>query len=334
MEENKKSGLCTAALIMGILCMIASILPFGNFLFGLLGLIFAIICLAKKKGTKTKAVWALVLSIVGWVLRILLGIIAAIIIFVVIGFGAFLTGLSATLANMGLEDVASSIDDYNNSYNNGYDDDYDDWDSDYGDWSYGNDDDWGDDYDYDDYDYDDWDYDDWDYGTGTTSGLTDWIAEYRPGETVVQYDNFEFTVPEGFYVVGSLAEEGEDAQYYYIMNDSCGFYFPEYIYYYDSDNYEDAYDEILDYWFGYSMYPEWVTWEEGDITYWNEDWYATRIECMSPMDDGSDVYSYCVIAFSTHENAAVVFTAYPENNEYSDDCNQVQYLLDYVDYIG
>lgn len=180
-EVTKKSGLTTAALVLGII----SIVWFPGGIIGLVGLILAIIALAKKKQPKAKAVWGLILSIVGP----LLGFITAIIIAIVLA----LTGSIATVfASLGLNSLANQIDDYGIDHawdGDGYDytgygdydddDDYnytgltgmDDWYEQYGDlYSDLLGDDWYDNYNtgYDDDDYDtygDYDYDDDEYNS-------------------------------------------------------------------------------------------------------------------------------------------------------------------------
>lgn len=95
--EEKKSGLCTAALVLGILSIVGS--PFLNlgFIPGVLGLIFSIVCLAKKKQPRGRAVGGLVTSIAGLVLGCVLGGVGVVLITI---FGASLGGIFATLAAM------------------------------------------------------------------------------------------------------------------------------------------------------------------------------------------------------------------------------------------
>lgn len=63
-EQTKKSGFATAGLVLGIIGVCTSFIPFINnlsFFLGIIGVIFAIISLAKK-ASKGKAIAALILS--------------------------------------------------------------------------------------------------------------------------------------------------------------------------------------------------------------------------------------------------------------------------------
>ncbi|MBR5896499.1 MAG: hypothetical protein IKZ39_02665 [Lachnospiraceae bacterium] len=98
MNENK-SGLCTAALVFGIISVATCLLFNLGFLPGVFGLIFSIICLAKKKEPKKRAKGGLITSIIGLVVGFITGGIGIVIIVVsgiVVGGG--IAGIS-TLAN-------------------------------------------------------------------------------------------------------------------------------------------------------------------------------------------------------------------------------------------
>lgn len=65
MENNKKSGLATAGLVLGIIAICTSFIPIINnisFFIGIIAVIFGIISLVKKKGSG-KAIAALILGI-------------------------------------------------------------------------------------------------------------------------------------------------------------------------------------------------------------------------------------------------------------------------------
>lgn len=83
-SATEKSKMTTVALILGIV----SLIWIPGTCFGLAGLIVSIICLAKKKMPKGKAIAGLILSIVGPIL----GIIAAVVIALATGLGASLLG--------------------------------------------------------------------------------------------------------------------------------------------------------------------------------------------------------------------------------------------------
>lgn len=72
MEETKKSGLATAAMVLGIIGIVLSFLPVINnvaFVLGILAVIFSIICLVKKVG-KGKAIAGLVLGILAIIITL------------------------------------------------------------------------------------------------------------------------------------------------------------------------------------------------------------------------------------------------------------------------
>ena len=125
MNENK-SGLCTAAMVLGIICVATFLIPCVGFLPGLLALIFSIVCLAKKKKPVGKARAGLITSIIGIVLGFIFTIIWLVIISlsgVAIGFfitfvsGIFLTTLQNGNANT--TDIINIIDNLSNyDYNN------------------------------------------------------------------------------------------------------------------------------------------------------------------------------------------------------------------------
>lgn len=331
MEQTPKSGLSTAALIMGIVCIVMAILPFGNFIFGLLGLIFAIICLVKKKGKKSKSVWALILSIAGWVLKVINLVIIFIVVFVVVGFGSVVAAIAPTLTSMGLDSFVDTLESFDSDYDFGNANDYNDWDSltdDYNnlDWdaldNWDDDDYWNDEWNWDDYDgYEDDDYGyDWDYGDS-------WDVMYLPSDIYYDYGNFRFSIPEGFYDNGEMEYEG--GSLYCVGTDTCDFFFPELVYEYESDDMESACDEVLDYWLDYSNCPDCITWVEDGIYFWNDDWYYTSFE----YDDGEN-YAYFVLAFSTNEDTIVVISANPYDNECTDECYSTRCLIDYIEYLG
>ena len=147
MNENK-SGLCTASLVLGIICLVTSFIFNLGFLPGVLGLIFGIICLAKKKQPKGRAKGGLITSIIGLVIGFFTGIIGVILIVfsgLVVGGGiAGLSALGKTIQSGDLNQVVNVIDniqdissatnsgsdgidinDLLNSYSNDYDYDLD-----------------------------------------------------------------------------------------------------------------------------------------------------------------------------------------------------------------
>lgn len=71
-ESNKKSGLATSGLVLGIVGICLSFIPILNnasFFLGVLAVIFGIICLAKKTG-KNKAIASLILGILSIIITL------------------------------------------------------------------------------------------------------------------------------------------------------------------------------------------------------------------------------------------------------------------------
>lgn len=71
-EKNKKSGLSTAGMVLGIIAICTSFIPFINnlsFIMAILALIFGIIGVVKKSGTG-KAIAAIILSILAGIFTI------------------------------------------------------------------------------------------------------------------------------------------------------------------------------------------------------------------------------------------------------------------------
>ena len=232
--EERKSGLCTAALVLGIISIVGS--PFLNlgFIPGILGLIFSIVCLAKRKQPRGKAVGGLVTSIIGLILGCVLGGLGFLLIIV---FGASMGGIFAFISALFLG-VASELDnpDVQNAINNiqvvdntGYSNDYD----------LG-----GDDYDVDfDFDDDDSDY----YFVLSNTGFDD-LTEH----------GFKYEYSEDDYIVYS--------------KDGAEFEFPAYVMDYTQWGYDhesayekfmksNGFDESDDSGFGYE-----------DLTDYNMDW--------------------------------------------------------------
>ncbi len=309
MEQRPKSKLSTAALVMGILCVVFSLLPFGGLIFGLLGLIFSIVCLAKKKGSKAKSVWGLVLSIVGSALRVIGILIGGLILLAggtigIMSLGSIITFLAPILIGLGMENLLgynledlSVLDEQDISLISFADEDDD---------------------------------------NGLILNLDnddsgDWRFDYLPSDNSFEYEGFTFTLPEAADDYGINDEDYIDDttfDWYVIGLDEDLLYFPMTVLEYEEDNYSDAYESILSYWYemenGYDMY---VTWHDEDVHEWNDDWVIAEIE----YDNGS-FYSYDLVAFSTHTNKVVLLAYYPIENEYMDKCLDVRYLLNYIEY--
>ena len=99
MNENR-SGLCTASLVLGIISIVTCAL---GFLPGVLGLIFAIVCLAKKKQPKGVAVGGLITSIIG----LLVGGIATIVAVIFIVTSGILVGGTVGVLSSAMDELAN-----------------------------------------------------------------------------------------------------------------------------------------------------------------------------------------------------------------------------------
>ncbi len=124
MNENK-SGLCTASMVLGIISLVTCLLLNLGFLPGLLGLIFAIVCLVKKKEPKGRAKAGLITSIIGLVIGFLAGLIGVIIIVssgILVGAG--IGKLGKLGKKLGNEINAQNLitDDFTNDFNFNFDD--------------------------------------------------------------------------------------------------------------------------------------------------------------------------------------------------------------------
>nr|MCR4929336.1 hypothetical protein [Lachnospiraceae bacterium] len=116
MNENK-SGLCTAAMVFGIISVATCLLLNLGFLPGVLGLIFSIICLAKKKEPKGRAKAGLITSIIGLVVGGI-GMIIAVVVIVTSGIlvGGALGAVTAAANELASGDIDS--DEFINIVNN------------------------------------------------------------------------------------------------------------------------------------------------------------------------------------------------------------------------
>ncbi|MBP5276745.1 MAG: DUF4190 domain-containing protein [Lachnospiraceae bacterium] len=253
--EEKKSGLCTAALVLGILSIVGS--PFLNlgFIPGLIGLIFSIVCLAGRKQPRGKAVGGLVTSIIGLILGCVLGGLGVVLI---IAFGASMGGIFAFIAALfvGLAgelnnpEIQDAINNIQVTDNTGYVSDYDGYSLD------------GDDYDL-SFDYDD--------------NEEDYYI-------VLSNTGFEDLTKHGFKL------EQSESDYVVYSKDGAEFEFPAYVLDYNNWGYdhESAYEKFMKSngfeedntnGFGYD-----------DLTDYNNDWEYGCGHKISHYDNENGVY--------------------------------------------
>lgn len=302
MAQRPKSKLCNAGLVMGILCICFSLLPLPCFIFGLLGLIFSIVSLARKKGSVAKAVWGIVLSVVGVLIRIIGTITMAFLIVSGGIVGASILGLLIYIFSMmGMEELSEYLEEIEYNSTSGYNEVID-------------------------YDYDDNTV----YDNDTLSVYVkddSWMYDYLSDGVSYDIKNFRFNVPEGMEDAGFTGENGVRRKLWYGNDSIC---FPGALTSYEGDMYD-----------GYAKVREQnendvatITWYDDEIHQWNDDWYQTSMEVTFDYGDGNTEYCYVVIAFSTHENTAIILQYFPEGNEFTEDVYDLQQMYRYIDYIG
>ena len=343
--NEQKSGLCTASLVLGIICLVTSFFFNLGFLPGVLGLIFGIVSLAKKKQPKGRAKGGLITSIIGLVIGFFTGIIGIVlIVFSGLLVGGGIAGVSA-ISNAAKEgdfdqivNVIDNIQDSNTITNSGETDldtlsqlfngtDYEDLFSinenggfDIND---GTDTDWSDyldGYDWSDYTGDDgidWDNYDLDNGTGA------------PGDAGSYFMNLSDVYFEDLENYGYTYSYGDDEYAVYTNKNGAEFEFPAYVVptsAFGNSNY-DAY-------YNYIEALGVVDNEDGfyydDKLYkWNNEWdYAY---CERVTDYGSyQNYEIWLFAFSDYSDDMVILIGRPTDAHFDDDFDQFEKTLDYM----
>lgn len=302
MAQRPKSKLCNAGLVMGILCVCFALLPLPCFIFGLLGFIFSIVSLGKKKGSVAKGVWGLVLSIIGVLLRLTGGIVLAVLIVSGGVIGVTLLGmLIGVLSSMGMDNISDYLEELEyydtTGYNSAVDDEYDN----------------------------NTVYEDDTYKVYLKDDS--WMYDYLTSGVSYTIDNFRFNVPQGMEDIGFTGENNVRRGLWYGNDMIC---FPGAIGFYDGDMY-DGYAKVRK---QNENDVATITWYDDEIHQWNDDWSQTSLEIVYNYEDGSTEYCYAVIAFSTHENVAIILQYFPEGNEFTEDVYVLQQLYKYIDYIG
>ena len=353
MYENK-SGLCTASLVLGIICLVTSFFFNLGFLPGVLGLIFGIVCLAKKKQPKGRAKGGLITSIIGLVIGFFTGIIGIVlIVFSGLLVGGGIAGASALThaaqsgdfdqvinvidnikdsdltTNSGgtdldtlsqifngteYEDLFTPNDNGGFDINDGTDFNWEDYLDGY-DWS-----DYTGDYDWSDYTGDsdiDWDNYDLDNGTGA------------PGDAGSYFMNLSNVYFEDLEDYGYKYSYGDDEYSVYTNKNGAEFEFPAYVVpvnAFGSSNY-DAYYNYID---ALGLIDN----EEGfyydDKLYkWNNEWdYAY---CERVTDYGSyQNYEIWLFAFSDYSDDMVILIGRPTDAHFDEDFDQFERTMDYM----
>ncbi len=344
MYENK-SGLCTASLVLGIICLVTSFIFNLGFLPGVLGLIFGIICLAKKKEPRGRAKGGLITSIIGLVIGFITGTIGIVLI-VASGLlvGGGIAGLSAlsSAAQSGdfdqvinvidnIQDASSSnsgsdgldINDLLNSYNNDYDLDNQFTINENGGFDI-NEPAWdGDGYDYSgDYDWESFlsEYgDDYDLDNGTG----------KPGDAGSYFMNLSGVYFEDLENYGYTYSYGDDEYSVYTNKNGAEFEFPAYVVptsSFGSSNYEAYYNYIEA--LGLVDNDEGFYYDE-KLYKWNDEWdYAY---CEKITDYGSyQNYEIWLFAFSDYSDNMVILIGRPTDAHFDDDFTDFENTLNYM----
>lgn len=340
-SATEKSKMTTVALILGIV----SLIWIPGTCFGLAGLIVSIICLAKKKMPKGKAIAGLILSIVGPIL----GIIAAVVIALATGLGASLLGtfglsslIGANIQDYGFDpdnyvyvpDDTPGIDDDDDYYNNYYDGD------DYNNNNYNNDND--DDNDlqsdidisrYDEYREtygadmtdEEWEefveaystifggteYEDWLFGGLEGIGDEGYNDDIDLGVDPDDIESYTGIIGGVMYIVSKdyVLDRG-DGTYCVYIKDGTEYEIPGYTYTIDGTTPEQVLKDIeRDY--GCTNFSE--------ITNYNDEWDYATFDNINQYGQ----YQFSVAAFSKQTELFVWLIVRPADNEYTSECQDL-----------
>ena len=333
MYENK-SGLCTASLVLGIICLVTSFIFNLGFLPGVLGLIFGIVCLAKKKEPRGRAKGGLITSIIGLVIGFITGTIGIVIIVasgLLVGGGiAGLSALSSAAQSGDFDQVINVIDNIQDANtNSGTDFNVNDILSNYDndnqfsinenggfDINDGTDFDWEDylsDYNWDDYSGN-YDYDN---GTGAVGD---------PGSYYMNLSNVYFEDLEKY---GYYYSYGDDQYAVYTNENGAEFEFPAYVVPRDEFGSSD-----FDAYYNYIDKLGVVDSEEGyyydeQLYKWNDEWdyaYCERV------DDYGDYQNYEIwlFAFSDYSDDMVILIGRPTDAHFDEDFDDFEQTLNYM----
>ena len=333
MYENK-SGLCTASLVLGIICLVTSFIFNLGFLPGVLGFIFAIICLSKKKEPRGRAKGGLITSIIGLVIGFFTGIIGVILIVfsgLVVGGGiAGLSALGKTIQSGDLNQVVNVIDNIQDSNtNSGTDFNVNDILSNYDndnqfsinenggfDINDGTDFNWEDylsDYNWDDY-TGNYDYDN---GTGAVGD---------PGSYYMNLSNVYFEDLEKY---GYYYSYGDDQYAVYTNNNGAEFEFPAYVVprkEFGSSDF-DAYYNYIDK-LGVVDSEEGYYYDE-QLYKWNDEWDYAYCERVNDYGNYQN-YEIWLFAFSDYSDDMVILIGRPTDAGFDKDFDDFEKTLNYM----
>ncbi len=302
MNENKKSGFCIAGMVFGIISII--LCCFG-FLPGLLGLIFSIISLAKKKQPKGCAVAGLITSIIGIILGLIVGII---LLVVIITSGIFVGGIAAGLSKLSNEIQSGNIDvtEYLNAAEgwenyldgDGYDFDPNGWNIDDFNWDTSN-------YDSGDYNFDyDSDYD--------FSELENWILDAGNTDYSDSSDDLSEVYFENLDSYGFKFVEDIDGTYIYTKK-GAEFEYPAYIYYGYSENGYSTNDAFMEYLDELDFLSNPDSEYSSTVSYYNSEWDYGWADQITDYGD-YEYYEIWLFCFNKYSDELVILIARPDTD--------------------
>lgn len=317
--QPKKSGLCIAALVFGILAAVFGLVGLGG-LFAILGLIFSIVSLAKKLNPKGLAVAGLILSIISLVWGC---VSAVVVVFILVAFGtAVVTALTSLFNSIGLNPEYLEYLELLNDLNSGYEYDVDPS-------TFLND--------FDDLNFD---YDDWDESF-LLDGYDDYDSNY---DDYLNVNDNDYNQSGGFYVGNIYFEDLEQYGYsldyedlnsdepfrQYIYNDAY-FTFPEYAYA-DYTEYGstkmDSFMDWIDYWNNELEDIE-VKYYSDKLTSFNDEWEYAYCEYYI-YDEDYYYLDYSVFAYSKTTNDYAVLTVDTSGDDDSGDLNNLISLMNHI----
>ena len=347
MNENK-SGLCTAALVFGIISLATCLLFNLGFLPGVLGLIFSIVCLAKKKEPKGRAKGGLITSIIGLVIGFFTGIIGIVLIVfsgLLVGGGiAGVSALSNAAQNGDFEQMVNVIDNIQdvNAINSGSTDldslssllngdldnqfsinenggfDINDGSDNY-DWSDYTGDDYWDNYDWDNLDWDQF-YDEYSDNYDMENGTG------KPGDAGSYFMKLSDVYFEDLEEYGYSYAYGDDEYSVYTNKNGAQFEFPAYVVpvsAFGKNNF-DAYYNYID---------ELGVIDSDDGNYydeklykWNSEWDYAYCERVNSFGE----YEIWLFAFSDYSDDMVILILRPTDAHFDSDFDQFEKTLDYM----
>ena len=309
MNENR-SALCTAAMVFGIISVSTCLLFNLGFLPGVLGLIFSIICLAKKKEPRGRAKGGLITSIIGLVIGFFAGFAGVLIILFSGLFVGGTIGLLGTVVNSfkdgDFDEVVNVIDNIKEE-NTGYGFDNG---NDYTDYLNNNNSDYSNLFNFDDGNNSGYDSD---YGYDDGSYASSFYMELNG----VYFEDLEEH--------GYRYSYGDEDYSVYTNKNGAEFEFPAYVVTTASYGYSnfDAYDNYIEE-LGVKDNPDYYYDEK--LYEFDDEWDYAYCETLSDYGE----YEIWMFAFSQYSDQMVILIARPSDSHFDDDFNDFYYTMKYM----